>query len=97
MLLSCKVANNIKVLPIIESSDLVKYYRNASQFVVKVLDGNGGSIVSGKVRFNVNGVFYERNINASGLAKLNINLAPGDYVITSEYNGCKVANNHEIS
>ena len=32
-------------------------------------------------------------INESGYAKLNINLNPGEYIITTDYNGCKAANN----
>ncbi len=71
-------SNNITVLSQIESSDLVKYYRNDSQFVVKILNKT-----SGNVSFNINGVFYTRQINESGHAKLNINLAPGSYIITT--------------
>ena len=82
------VANNITVLSLIESHDLVKYYRNDSQFLVKIYNAT-----SGNVRFNINGVFYTREINESGEAKLNINLEPGEYIITSEYNGCMVSNN----
>ena len=36
---------------------------------------------------------YERKTNASGYAKLNINLEPGNYIITASYGGCNVANN----
>ena len=36
---------------------------------------------------------YERKTNESGHAKLNINLQPGDYIITAMYGGCNVANN----
>ena len=36
------------------------------------------------VRFNINGVMYDRKISGDkGLAKLNINLEAGDYVITA--------------
>ena len=88
-------ANNITVLPkIIENSDITKYYRNATQYTVKVIGDDGKAVGANvTVKFNINGVFYERTTNESGIAKLNINLQPGDYVITAEYEGCMVSNN----
>ena len=83
--------NKITVLSLFESKDLIKYYRNGSQFIVNVFNKT-----SGNVTFNINGVFYTRMINESGYAKLNINLAPGDYIITTDYNGCKAANNVSV-
>ena len=83
-------ASLIEVLPtIIDNHDLVKYYRNDSQYVVKLDD----DLTDKKVTFNINGVFYERYANESGHVKLNINLQPGEYIITAEHNGCRVANN----
>ena len=46
--------------------------------------------------FNINGVFYTRVTNESGIARLNINLQPGDYIITAEYLDCKVSNNIKV-
>ena len=91
-------ANNITVLSsIVNNTDLVKFYRNASQYVVTILGNDGNDIGAGEtVTFNINGVFYNRVTDASGKAKLNLNLVPGDYVITAEYNGCKVSNNIKI-
>ena len=91
-------SNNITVLSrIVENSDLVKYFRNDSQYVIKVLDEKGNPAKEGEtVRFNINGVFYERAANATGHVKLNINLAPGDYIITAEYNDCRVSNNIKV-
>ena len=87
--------NNITVLPtIVENRDITKYYKNATQYTVKVLGADGKPVGANEtVTFNINGVLYKRTTNALGIAKLNINLAPGDYVITAEYNGYKVANN----
>ena len=45
-----------------------------------------------EVTFNINGVFYTRTTNASGIAKLNINLMAGQYIITSSYNGLSIGN-----
>lgn len=87
--------NNITVLPIIvDNKNLVKYYRNASQYVVLILGPTGNPVGSGEnVTFNINGVFYTRHTNSSGHAKLNINLEPGNYVLTVEYNNFRVSNN----
>ena len=91
-------ANNITVLSLItENRDVTKYYRNATQYTVKVLGEDGKAVGAGvTVRFNINGVFYERQTDASGIAKLNINLQAGDYIITAEYNGCMVSNNIKV-
>ncbi|MBE6510244.1 MAG: adhesin [Methanobrevibacter millerae] len=88
-------SNNITVLPkITENSDLVKYYRNDSQYVVRIIGDDGNPVGANEtVTFNINGVMYERKTNESGHAKLNINLQPGDYIITAMYGGCNVANN----
>ncbi|WP_407420953.1 C69 family dipeptidase [Methanobrevibacter sp.] len=88
-------SNTITVLPkITENKDLIKYYRNASQYIVKVLDDEGNPVGAGEtVTFNINGVMYERKTNATGHAKLNINLEQGNYIITASYGGCNVANN----
>ena len=88
-------ANNITVIPrIVENSDIVKYYRNATQYTVKLIGDDGNPVGANvTVRFNINGVFYERQTNESGIARLNINLEPGDYIITAEYEGCMVSNN----
>ena len=88
-----KKSNNITVLSLItENNDLVKFYRNASQYTVKLLDDKGNALPNAKVTFNINGVFYTRTTNSSGYAKLNINLSPGDYIITAEYKECRVSN-----
>ena len=87
-------ANNITVIArIVENNDLTKYYRNGSQYTVKIIGDDGNPVGAGeKVKFNINGVFYTRETNASGIVKLNINLEPKEYIITAEYGECKVSN-----
>jgi hypothetical protein len=87
-------SNLITVLPsIVENHDLNMYYRNGSQYVVKLLGSDGKAIAGEEVTFNINGVFYTRISNNEGYVCLNINLGPGTYIITAEYNGYKVSNN----
>ena len=90
-----QAANNVTVLPsIVNNTDLVKYYKNESQYYVTILGDDGNPVGANvTVKFNINGVFYERQTNASGVARLNINLEPGNYIITAEYNDCRVSNN----
>lgn len=91
-------SNNITVLPTITNNrDVVKYYRNATQYSVSLLEKNGDYVGSGhEVEFNINGVFYIRQTNIQGIATLNLNLEPGDYIITAQYDGCMVSNNIKI-
>ena len=91
-------ANNITIIPrLVENKDITKYYRNATQYTVKVLGDDGNPVGAGEtVTFNINGVMYNRQTNESGIAKLNLNLQPDDYIITAEYKNCKVSNKIKI-
>ena len=86
------VSNTIKVLPVIEAKDLNMAYRDGSKFEARILDGQGNPYSGQNVTFNINGVFYNRTADVSGIASLNINLMAGEYIITSSYNGLNVAN-----
>ncbi|MBR0271000.1 MAG: Ig-like domain repeat protein [Methanobrevibacter sp.] len=75
------------------SSDLIKDYLNASQYEIQVLE-NGKPVRAGeKVSFLVNGVNYTRLTNSDGIATLNINLRPGNYIVYCQYHSCKTYNN----
>ena len=88
----CCVANNIKIKHVLHAEDLTKKYGTPDQFTVDVVDGQGNPLANANVTFNINGVFYNRLSNATGTAKLNINLMPGVYIITSSFNGENIAN-----
>ena len=77
------VENTIKVLPTLKADNLVKYFRNESQFHVSLVDGAGKAVHGVNITMNINGVFYNRTTNANGTAKLNINLNPGEYILTA--------------
>ena len=92
----CKVSNKIKVLPILKASDLTKKYGTKTPFKATLLDGQGKPLKNTSITFNINGVFYTRTTNENGIAELNINLMPGEYIITSTYNGANIANKVKI-
>lgn len=76
-------SNIITVLPTILGSDIEKYYKNDTQYYIRVLNGAGNPLINQEVTFNINGVFYTRITDAGGIAKMNINLNPGKYIITA--------------
>ena len=75
--------NNIEVLSTILANDVVKFFRNGTQYCAKFLDGCGSPLVNASVVFNINGVFYKKQTDGRGMAKLNINLRPGEYILTA--------------
>ena len=87
-----RASNNIKVLPVLSANNLKMTYQDGSKFVATLLDGQGNAYSGQTVRFNINGVFYDRVTDSNGQAKLNINLQAGTYTITSTYNGFNIAN-----
>ena len=85
--------NNIEVLSTILANDVVKFFRNGTQYCAKFLDGCGSPLVNASVTFNINGVFYKKQTDDNGMAKLNINLFPGEYILTAIHlNGEEKAN-----
>ena len=74
---------NVTVLPTIQGNDLVKYYKNDSQYYATFFDGSGEVLDNRNVTFNINGVFYTRQTNQNGVARLNINLNSGNYILTA--------------
>ena len=93
---NCLVSNKIKVLPVLSAKDVKMNYRDGTKFIVKLVDGTGKVYAKQNIEFNVNGVFYTRTTNETGFASLNINLMPGEYIITSTYNGASIANKIKI-
>ena len=88
----------ITVLPnIVENYDLTKYYKSASQFTFRLLNDNGKPVGDGvSATININGVFYTRISDASGYVKMNINLNPGTYIATIQYNGLMMSNTVKV-
>ena len=84
---------NITVKSLIVQGDLTKYYLNASKFQATIYDKNGSLAVGKNVTFNINGVFYTKTTDSNGVVSLAINLRPGEYIITTMYEGLAVGNN----
>jgi hypothetical protein len=88
-----KVSNNITVRPVISANDLTKTYGTPDPFVAKLLNGTGDPDPGKIIKFNINGVFYNATTDGDGVGKLNINLMPGEYIITSvSPNGDTISN-----
>ena len=68
-----------------EGTDINMTYKDGTQYQCAVYDDVGR--VAGNVNIEVNGRTYPRNADGEGLYKLNINLTPGNYTITSSYSG----------
>ena len=75
--------SNITVLSTILANDVVKFFRNGTQYCAKFLDGCGSPLVNASVTFNINGVLYKKQTDYEGVARLNINLFPGKYILTA--------------
>lgn len=75
--------NTVTVLSAIIGDNLVKYYKNGTEFYARFVKGNGEALANRNVTFNINGVFYTLETDSNGVAKLNINLRPGNYILTA--------------
>lgn len=94
---SSTLINNIYVISTIYSTNLIKSYKNDSQFTAMVFDGNGNRLKNSVVTFNINGVFYNKTTDKTGVAQLNINLDPGKYIITITNNNDKLSESYNIT
>ena len=76
-----------------QNKNLVKDYHNDAQpFTVRALDKYGKAAANQYVKVTVSGKTYTIKTNAKGIAVVPINLRPGTYKITCEYEGTKVVN-----
>ena len=72
---------------------MTKVYGSPDPFCATLVDGQGNPAPGKNVTFNINGVFYSRMTDDNGVTRLNINLMPGEYIITSTSpNGNSISN-----
>ena len=81
------ISNKITVLPTLYGENVVKYFKNGTHYYVLVVDGQGNPIANQTVTMNIDGVLYTKVTDENGIAKLSINLRPGEYIITVSCNG----------
>ena len=91
------ITTNLEVLTILLADDVVKFFRNGTHYDITVLNGTGGRLANATVTINIHGVFYNVTTNASGIARLEINLNPGEYIATVTYNGLSISNNVTVN
>ncbi len=98
-LLPVSTTNTVVIKSTISGSDIVKYYKNGTQYHATFLKSDGSYLGKGElVNFNINGKIYGRRIaDDQGQAIFNINLIPGDYILTAmNPNGDSIANNIKV-
>lgn len=64
---------------------ITHHVQQYAPFCIKLTDDNGVPIANKDVTLNINGVSYIRTSNATGVAKLNINLNPNTYQLTYSF------------
>ncbi|MCQ2961205.1 MAG: chitobiase/beta-hexosaminidase C-terminal domain-containing protein, partial [archaeon] len=69
----------------IVSSNLVKYYRNGSHWVARLLDGNGNPLAGKTLTFNIDTHTYTRVSDDDGYCYMTINLRPGTFTGTASF------------
>lgn len=89
---------NVKSDIILEASDVVKYFKNGTQYTVRVTDVGGNPIVGKNVLVTLNSPNWSKNAvynittDSNGIATLIINLSPGKYSISANVDGESVKN-----
>ena len=89
-----EIQNIVEVIsPFAMAEDLIKKYNTPAQFLVQLYGADGKIAGAGEiVTFYINGIYYNRTTDSNGVASLNINLMPGEYSISSTYNGYTIYN-----
>ena len=81
--LPSNLTSNILIKTTIVGKDVTKYYRNATQFYATIYDFKGNPVKNQDIVMNINGVLYHRYTNENGVVRLNLNLDPGNYILTT--------------
>ena len=68
------VKNNVTVISTISSSNVVKLYKNGTQYYATFVDGQGKVLANKHVKFIINGDYYTRSTNFNEYAILTFKL-----------------------
>ena len=91
------INSTITILNTLEADNIIKYFKNGTHYYVLVVDGQGNPIANQTVTMNIDGVFYTKVTDENGIAKLSINLRPGEYIITTNGpNGAVISNKNTV-
>lgn len=84
----------VKIIPKtkIVSSDFTKYYKQSKQFKVRVYGADGKLAIGKTVKFTINKHTYEFKTDENGYISLYVNLKPGKYTLTIQYENVTVKN-----
>ncbi len=77
-----EMSNTVTVLSTIVADTMVKFKSESKAFEAKILNGQGNPKPNTNVKFNINGIIYTKTTDSNGIARLNINLNPSQYIIT---------------
>lgn len=88
-----KVYSTATVKDTVISKDFSKIYKNGTQYYGTFVDSKGNPLKNTDVKININGVFYTRTTDSKGVARMNINLNPGTYVLTAKNPSSGAAHN----
>lgn len=83
---------------ILSYGDIVKFYKNDTQFCAQFLDNQGNPLAGATITYNIIGKFYQAVTDSQGIARLDIRLNPGTYIITAiqPNNGLMYSNNIKV-
>ena len=88
---SLRYTNIVTILPVLFADDAVSN-TNATNFKARLIDGQGKPYVNQSIDFNINGVKYTNVTDSEGIANLIVNLADGEYIVTSSYDEYNINN-----
>ena len=80
----CSAESTITIKSTIKSGAMTKYYTNKAAHYATFYDKKGKVLKNTAVKFKLNGKEYSAKTNKKGVAKLAINLKPGNYVVSQK-------------
>lgn len=74
------ILGTVKIFPTITSKDISKYYKGSAKYTATFFTTQGKALVNTNVQIKINGKSYTVKTNNKGVASLDINLKPGNYL-----------------